>query len=66
MEQRKGMTTIVVASRVSTVMHLDKIIVLNNGELEAFGTHEELLKNSPTYERMVYLQELEAEVEGNR
>ena len=63
-EQRKGLTTLVVASRVSTIMHLDRIIVLNEGKLEAFGSHEELLKTSDTYKRMVYLQELEKEVEG--
>ena len=63
-EERKGKTTLVVASRVSTVSHLDKIIVLNNGKLEAFGTPSELMKISPTYQTMVYLQELEKEVKG--
>ena len=63
-EKRKGKTTILVASRVSTVSKLDKIIVLNNGELEAFGTPQELLKTSKTYERMVYLQKLETEIKG--
>lgn len=63
-EKRKGMTTIVVASRVSTVEHLDKIIVLNNGCLEAYGTHEYLIQNSPTYSNMVRLQSLENELEG--
>lgn len=61
-EKREGKTTILVASRVSTVSKLDKIIVLNEGRLEAFGTPEELLKTSKTYERMVYLQQLEAEI----
>ena len=63
-EGRKGKTTIVVASRVSTVSHLDKIIVLNDGELEAFASPKELMKISPTYQKMVLLQELEKEVEG--
>ena len=58
------MTTLVVASRVSTIKHLDKIIVLKDGQLEAFGSHDELMKTSEAYQRMVYLQELEAEVEG--
>ena len=64
MRERKDKTTIVVASRVSTVAHLDKIIVLNDGYLEAFDTPKNLLKNSPTYQRMVKLQELQSEVEG--
>ena len=61
-ERRKGKTTILIASRVSTVSSLDKIIVLKRGVLEAFGNHEELLKISPTYQKMVMLQELEGEV----
>ncbi len=61
---RKGKTTILVASRVSTVKNADKIIVLNEGKVEAFDSHDNLLKISPTYSRMVYLQELEKEVEG--
>ena len=64
-EKRKGKTTILIASRVSTVSHLDKIIVLSNGTLEAFDTPANLMKNSPTYQRMVALQELEKEKGGN-
>ena len=64
--ERKGKTTLVVASRVSTVQHLDKIIVLNDGEVEAFDTPKNLLKISPTYQKMVTLQELEKEVEGGK
>jgi len=61
-EKRKDKTTIVIASRVSTVSSLDKILVLNNGEVEAFDTHDNLLKISPTYSKMVYLQKLESEL----
>ena len=61
-EKRKGKTTIIIASRVSTVAHLDKILVLNNGNLEAFDTPERLLVISPTYKKMVFLQQLEAEL----
>lgn len=63
-EQRKGQTTILIASRVSSVMHMDKIIVLDKGQVVAYGPHETLMKESPLYQRMVYLQELEKEVEG--
>lgn len=61
---RKGKTTLLIASRVSTVTHMDKIIVLDNGKLEGFGTHEELMRTSELYKKMVHLQELEKEVEG--
>ena len=64
--ERKGKTTLVVASRISTVSHLDKIIVLNDGEVEAFDSPRNLLKISPTYQKMVKLQELESEVEGGK
>ena len=56
---RSGKTTIIISSRASTVNKLDKIIVLNDGELEAFDTPENLLKVSPTYKKMVELQKLE-------
>lgn len=61
---RKGKTTILIASRVSTVEKLDKVLVLKNGMVEYFGTNEECLQNSPTYRRMVELQRLEHELEG--
>ena len=61
-EKRKGKTTIIIASRVSTVSHLDKILVLKDGTVEAFDTPENLLKISPTYQKMVYLQKLESEL----
>lgn len=63
-EKRAGKTTLVIASRVSTVMHMDKILVLDEGKVEAFGTHQELSQTSEIYKRMVFLQELEKEVEG--
>ena len=62
--QRKGKTTLVIASRVSTVSHFDKILVLDKGEVEAFDTPQRLEEISPTYKKMVYLQKLEREVEG--
>lgn len=61
-EKRKGKTTIIIASRVSTVQTLDKILVLNDGTVEAFDTHINLLEISPTYKKMVYLQKLENEL----
>lgn len=61
-EERKDKTTIIIASRISTVMHLDKILVINNGEIEGFASHTELLKISKTYEKMAFLQTLEKEI----
>ena len=45
----RGKTIIVVAHDMATVMDADYIIVLNQGSLEAAGTHKELLEKSPTY-----------------
>ena len=63
-ELRKGLTTIVIASRVSTVRKMDRILVMKDGMVDAFDTHENLMKKSQTYQHMVYLQQLEAEVKG--
>ena len=51
-ELTKGKTLLVIAHRLSTVKDADKIVVLNEGIVEAEGTHEELLKSSPLYEKM--------------
>ena len=59
---RNGKTTIIISSRVSTVSKLDKIVVLNEGKLEAFDTPKNLMKISPTYKKMVELQKLEDEL----
>ncbi len=55
-EHLKGRTIVVVAHDMRTVMEADHIIVLNSGSLEATGTHEELLKTSPTYRNYLELQ----------
>lgn len=47
------MTKIIIAQRIGSVMEADQIVVLNQGRVEALGTHEELLKTSEIY-REVY------------
>jgi ATP-binding cassette subfamily B protein len=60
---RKGKTTILIAHRVSTVRKLDRILLIDEGKLIGFGTHEELLEH-PLYSNLVRLQSLEEEIEG--
>ncbi len=48
-----GTTKIIIAQRISSVRHADRIVVLNEGRIDDIGTHEELLKNSTIY-RDVY------------
>lgn len=61
---RKGRTTIFIAHRISTVKRMDKIILLDQGEVVAIGSHQELLKTSPLYQDMVKRQTLETIVQG--
>ena len=63
-EKRVGKTTIVIAHRISTIKDMDRIILLEDGELKAFDTHENLLETSSLYREMVELQRLEDEKEA--
>lgn len=65
-ELRKGRTTIIVASRVSTVMGVDKVIVLSKGKLESFDSPSNLLKTENTFSRMVALQKLSEKKGGKK
>ena len=58
-------TVIVTAHRISTVQDLDKIIVLDEGKVVGFDSHDNLYKNNPLYKEMVDLQKLEAKIEGD-
>jgi len=49
-------TAIVIAHRLSTVMHADRIVVLDRGRIEAIGSHSDLLDVSPTYRHFCSLQ----------
>ena len=55
-------TTIIVAQRVSTIMHADRIIVLDSGRVVGIGTHEELMQTCPTYGEIVYSQLTQDEI----
>ena len=55
-------TTIIVAQRVSTIMHADRIIVLDSGRVVGIGTHEELMQTCPTYGEIVYSQLTQEEI----
>ncbi len=47
-----NITTLYVAQRISAVIDLDKIVLLENGEITTMGTHEELLESSPLYQEI--------------
>ncbi|RPF79688.1 MAG: ATP-binding cassette domain-containing protein, partial [Rhodothermaceae bacterium TMED105] len=58
-EALKGQITIVmIAHRLSTVKHADKVIVLKKGRIEAEGSYQELQQSSEIFKRMVEMQEL--------
>jgi ATP-binding cassette subfamily B protein len=48
-EELKDVTTIIIAQRISSIQHADRVLVMNEGKIEALGVHEKLLQNSPTY-----------------
>ena len=52
----KDTTLVIVAQRISSVMNCEKIIILNDGKIEAQGTHKELLEKSTTYQTIYQLQ----------
>ena len=52
----KDATCLIVAQRIGTIMHADKILVLDNGKCVGMGTHEELLKNCSVYKQIALSQ----------
>lgn len=61
-KQLAGSTKIIVAQRISTIRHADKIAVLDRGEMVGFGTHEELMKNCSVYREIATSQLSESEL----
>lgn len=57
-------TVIIVAQRISTILHADQIIVLNEGKIDGIGTHEQLLQSCDTYREIAESQLSAAELEG--
>lgn len=53
---RPGRTTILITQRIGTAMGADKILVLSQGRMEGFGTHEELIETSSTYQDLYQSQ----------
>lgn len=49
-------TKIIIAQRVSSVQDADQVIIMNNGSVEAIGTHDELLASNPIYQEVYYSQ----------
>ena len=62
---REGKTNIIVAHRISAVRHADKIVVLDNGKILNFGTHDELLEKCPWYKQLDEYQNKEVEDDEN-
>ncbi len=59
-----GSTMLVVAQRISSIMHADQIVVLDEGRMAGIGTHEELMRTCPVYQEIAYSQ-LSKEELGN-
>ncbi|MEL0288702.1 MAG: ATP-binding cassette domain-containing protein, partial [Gammaproteobacteria bacterium] len=57
-----GRTTLIIAHRLSTVLHADRIVLMEEGQIAAIGTHAELLERSAAYRDMVALQFEQASV----
>lgn len=48
-DELKDSAVLIIAQRISTILHADQIIVLNDGKIVGIGRHEDLLKNCPIY-----------------
>lgn len=65
-EKLSDATVIIVAQRISTILHADKIIVLDDGRIAGMGRHEELLASCGAYQEIARSQLSEEELKGGR
>lgn len=63
-KNRAGKTTLIIAHRISTISNADNILVLDEGEMAEYGTHEELLALGGIYAKMYEKQQLEKQLEA--
>ncbi len=63
-EDRKGKTTIIIAHRLSSIQHADKIIVLDEGVIKERGNHKSLLRSGGIYHDLYEKQRIRARLEG--
>ena len=63
-QTRRGKTTILIAHRISTIREMDKLLYMEDGQITAVGTHDQLYESCPGYRKMVDLQKLEEEGGG--
>ena len=62
-EKTSNKTVIIVAQRISTILHADQIIVLDEGKVVGIGTHKELMKNNEVYQQIAMSQLSKEELE---
>ena len=62
-EEMSGVTTIIVAQRIATILNADRIIVMNEGKIVGVGKHQELLETCPTYLEIAESQLSEEELQ---
>ncbi len=62
----KGRTTFIIAHRLATVRHVDRIVLFDHGALVDVGSHDELIERSPLYRRLAELQFLESSMDSQK